>query len=171
MNLRETNRIKLKELDPRLQPLGEQWLDECFDKGMPFTIKCVYRSQEDQNRLYQQGRTRPGVIVTWTTKSLHSLRAALDITSDIKNIYTNVAKLAYKYGITHPLPGLDPGHFEWPLGYLKIVQESPINGSNQISDIMPPESRLRVLERAYNRATGAIKESLGNLIERFKKRL
>ncbi len=38
-----------------------------------------YRSQERQNELYAQGRTKPGKIITWTKKSLHTARQAADI--------------------------------------------------------------------------------------------
>ncbi|MGE7841407.1 hypothetical protein ACQKNX_11485 [Lysinibacillus sp. NPDC093712] len=42
-------------------------------------ITETYRSQERQNYLYAQGRTRPGQIVTSTLNSNHKSRLACDI--------------------------------------------------------------------------------------------
>lgn len=39
-------------------------LDECFELGYPLCIFEGYRSPERQDYLYEQGRTRPGKIVT-----------------------------------------------------------------------------------------------------------
>jgi peptidoglycan L-alanyl-D-glutamate endopeptidase CwlK len=36
-------------------------------------LTCTYRSQEEQDALYAQGRTKPGTKVTWTRSSRHSL--------------------------------------------------------------------------------------------------
>ena len=37
-----------------------------------FTILCGHRSKEQQKKLYAQGRTEPGKIVTWTLNSRHN---------------------------------------------------------------------------------------------------
>jgi peptidoglycan L-alanyl-D-glutamate endopeptidase CwlK len=47
--------------------------------GIPFMFTCTYRSQEEQDALYAQGRTKPGPVVTWTRHSKHSERTAFDI--------------------------------------------------------------------------------------------
>lgn len=36
-----------------------------------FVVLMGVRTQEDQNALYEQGRTKPGPIVTWTKNSKH----------------------------------------------------------------------------------------------------
>lgn len=36
-----------------------------------FRVDCGGRSEQDQIDLYAQGRTKPGLIVTWTLNSLH----------------------------------------------------------------------------------------------------
>ena len=36
-----------------------------------FYVECGVRTQEEQNRLYAQGRKTPGPIVTWTLNSKH----------------------------------------------------------------------------------------------------
>ena len=53
---------------------------ECAKAGITnIFITETYRSQERQNYLYAQGRTRSGNIVTWTRTSNHSGRLAWDI--------------------------------------------------------------------------------------------
>lgn len=53
-------------------------------KNLKFKVTEGYRSQERQNKLYEQGRTTPGEQVTWTRKSKHTTRLAFDIAA-IKN--------------------------------------------------------------------------------------
>lgn len=36
-----------------------------------FSVTCGIRSREEQRKLYAQGRTKPGDIVTWTLNSRH----------------------------------------------------------------------------------------------------
>jgi peptidoglycan LD-endopeptidase CwlK len=38
---------------------------------MDFSVICGIRTYEEQKRLYAQGRTEPGEIVTWTMNSRH----------------------------------------------------------------------------------------------------
>lgn len=49
-----------------------------------FILTCTYRSQQEQDELYKQGRTKPGRIVTWVKHSKHNDRKAFDIAM-IKN--------------------------------------------------------------------------------------
>ncbi len=44
-----------------------------------FTVTEGYRPQARQNKLYAQGRTEPGKIVTWTLKSEHTRGNAVDL--------------------------------------------------------------------------------------------
>lgn len=66
-----------------LTPLAQQacnlFLDECKRRGISIFITETYRSQARQDYLYEQGRTRPGNIVTWTRNSKHTGRMAWDI--------------------------------------------------------------------------------------------
>lgn len=70
--------------DPKqLEPAAyEKYL--LFDKtmaeeGVNYILTCTRRTQEDQDALYAQGRTKPGKIVTWTQKSKHIDGVAFDI--------------------------------------------------------------------------------------------
>jgi peptidoglycan L-alanyl-D-glutamate endopeptidase CwlK len=44
-----------------------------------YIVTCTLRTQIEQNALYEQGRTKPGKIVTWTRNSNHIKGTAFDI--------------------------------------------------------------------------------------------
>lgn len=49
--------------------------------GHPVMLTCTYRSPEEQDKLYAQGRTTSGRIVTWAKggESPHNHRMAADL--------------------------------------------------------------------------------------------
>lgn len=55
---------KLEDLHPRLRPKAEAFKDLCAKNGVSVLIYMTYRSLEEQEELYAQGRTKPGKIVT-----------------------------------------------------------------------------------------------------------
>ncbi|WP_100065751.1 M15 family metallopeptidase [Miniphocaeibacter massiliensis] len=69
----------INELEPETKRLCEKFLKACEKEGLPVMIIETYRSQERQDYLYSQGRTREGSQVTWTKKSYHTSRKAFDI--------------------------------------------------------------------------------------------
>ncbi|MBO4548521.1 MAG: M15 family metallopeptidase, partial [Abditibacteriota bacterium] len=66
-------------LRPGAREACECFLKECQASGLDIFITETYRSQERQNELYAQGRTKPGKVVTWTTSSNHTGRQAWDV--------------------------------------------------------------------------------------------
>lgn len=74
----------ISELTPAAQRACRMFLAECEASGLRVKITETYRSQERQNQLYEQGRTRPGKIVTWTKNSRHTSRRAWDICKNVK---------------------------------------------------------------------------------------
>ncbi|HHX13925.1 MAG TPA: M15 family metallopeptidase [Clostridiales bacterium] len=75
----ETIVTDLDELSPKTKELAIRFLERCAEEGLPVKITETYRSQERQNKLYEQGRTQPGAVVTWTKNSRHTDRRAFDI--------------------------------------------------------------------------------------------
>ena len=69
----------ISELTPLAQEACRLFLKECEKRGIDIFITETYRSQERQNELWEQGRTKPGNIVTWTLNSRHTGRKAWDI--------------------------------------------------------------------------------------------
>lgn len=70
---------KIEDLLPKVQEKYRQFAEKMADEGIDFIVTCTYRSQEEQDRLYRQGRMAPGKIVTWTRHSKHNERKAFDI--------------------------------------------------------------------------------------------
>jgi len=54
----------LDDLHPDIAPLVRGFLDECKTRGLDILVTCTWRSNKEQDALYQQGRTTSGKIVT-----------------------------------------------------------------------------------------------------------
>lgn len=74
----------ISELSPLAQKAINLFLAECGKQGLNVLVTETYRPQERQNYLYEQGRTRPGSIVTSTKSSIHTKRNAWDICKNVK---------------------------------------------------------------------------------------
>ena len=106
MSVTETCR-DISELTPNAQKACNLFLEECKKQGLNVLITETYRSQERQNYLYSQGRTRKGSILTWTKKSRHTSRRAWDICKNLKgheytdtNFFIKCGEIARSLGIT-----------------------------------------------------------------------
>ena len=79
---------KIEDLTLRMQQkarLFEFKMKEAM--AIPFMFTSTYRSQEEQDAIYSQGRTTPGKIVTWTHHSRHTERDAFDIALLFQGLY------------------------------------------------------------------------------------
>lgn len=97
----------ISELTPNAQKACSLFMAECERQGLNVLITETYRSKERQNYLYEQGRIRPGNIVTWTKNSRHTSRRAWDICKNVKGaeysdkaFFAQCGKIAAKFGIT-----------------------------------------------------------------------
>jgi hypothetical protein len=85
------------------------------EHGSDVTVVETARSQERQDHLYEQGRTRPGAVVTWTQNSAHTRGEAVDVIVD--GTYNNpegfarLQRIAREEGL-RTLGQRDPGHLE-----------------------------------------------------------
>ncbi len=70
---------KIEDLTRETQIAFKEFAAFMAQEGIPFMLTCTYRSQEEQDVLYAQGRTTPGKKVTWTHHSKHTERTAFDI--------------------------------------------------------------------------------------------
>lgn len=107
MNYKYETCRQLKELSPNAYIACELFLNECKNQGLNVLITETYRSQERQNYIYEQGRTRPGQKITWTKKSNHTSRYAWDICKNVKGheyddnaFFKKCGEVAKKLGIT-----------------------------------------------------------------------
>jgi peptidoglycan L-alanyl-D-glutamate endopeptidase CwlK len=67
---------RLEDLHPLMRPLVNAFLSACKHDDIDILVTCTYRSDEEQARLYAQGRTKPGLKVTNAKpgQSMHNFR-------------------------------------------------------------------------------------------------
>lgn len=122
---------------------------ECYKEGIKnIFITETYRSQERQNYLYAQGRTRPGQIVTWTLNSNHTSRLAWDIAigppqslydeATLKRVGVIARKLSIIWGGDWT-GSIDRPHFEVPISW-----KMPANYKFEGQVIIPSSSTKKV---------------------------
>jgi len=148
MTIYEDNLAKIRELDISAHWAGEQWLKECHELNLRFRITEAYRSPQRQRQLYQIGRRGKAgeKPVTWTLQSMHTKKLAVDI-YPLNCSYEDVADIAARYGITHPLtkaPIVDLAHFEFD----KCKQPSFGFAAH-----LSPEARLKRTKARIDRMT------------------
>jgi len=85
--------------------------------GHDVTLVETARSQDRQDFLFEQGRTRPGNVVTWTRDSAHTRGEAADLlvdgTYDNAEGFARLQRIAREEGL-RTLGVKDPGHVELP---------------------------------------------------------
>ena len=82
---------RLAELNVRLQPLAQTFLDACRDAGLDVRITCAYRSFDEQRATFAKGRAFDAGSGAWTVadprkvvtrampgRSWHNYRLAFD---------------------------------------------------------------------------------------------
>ncbi len=172
----------LAELLPVAQNACRLFFQECYKAGIKnIFITETYRSQERQNYLFAQGRTRPGQIVTWTLNSNHKSRLAWDIAvgppQSLYDVTTlnRVGAIARKLGITWGgdwIGSIDRPHFEvkptWlmPKGYKLEGQVTvPTNSKGQVQLIVEDKKEeIIVANTNWNPGSPAMKTETENFI-------
>lgn len=111
--------------------------------GHPVGISDGYRSTETQNRYYEQGRTRPGPVITNARggQSYHNYGLAIDVypltngrmnfaatSSDYAPIVAVGKAVGFEWGGDWPAPKTDMPHFQMSegrsTGELRQLQQS-----------------------------------------------
>jgi peptidoglycan L-alanyl-D-glutamate endopeptidase CwlK len=131
----------LKLLKPKPRMLAGKLVEKCLKTGISIKITCTYRSIEEQNRLYAQGRTRPGKIVTCAKGgfSLHNYGVAFDFCPLVKGkaawndigLFDRVGKIGISLGLEWGGSWKrfrDRCHFQYTAGYsLEDFRKNRIN--------------------------------------------
>ena len=91
ITLSETPTTSLYALHPDIRYKVEAIMAEMNTHGMPVYIVSGFRSEASQSRLYEQGRTTAGNIVTYAKplESAHNLGLAVDFMFKGYNYTTN----------------------------------------------------------------------------------
>jgi peptidoglycan L-alanyl-D-glutamate endopeptidase CwlK len=120
----------INELLPIVQQKCEQFLAECKSQGIDVLVTGTYRTSEEQDALYAQGRTTEGSIVTDAKagQSLHNWRVAFDCVPlvdgvpeyDEDALWSKMGQIANDVGlewggswVSFP----DKPHFQYTMGY------------------------------------------------------
>lgn len=81
MSMRDIDRTRIAELLPSVADRARALMAACEEEGITLGITSAYRTVEEQNRLYQIGRTKLGRVVTNAQggQSWHNWRRAFDV--------------------------------------------------------------------------------------------
>ncbi len=121
--------MKLDALEPDFKAIAEQIIAEAAAAGIRLVVTSTRRTIAEQNRLYAQGRTAPGKIVTKAKggQSPHNFGLAFDFCplnesggldwNAPKSVWAKVGEIAESHGMTwggHFKTLLDLPHIEHP---------------------------------------------------------
>jgi len=75
------NSRRLEDLLPVVRTKVECMISKCKEANIDLLVTSTYRDHASQNALYEQGRTKPGKIVTNAKggQSFHNFRCAVDV--------------------------------------------------------------------------------------------
>ena len=120
----------IKLLLPIVQKMTNEFISKCKAEGISIGITSTYRSDEEQNVLYAQGRTTPGSVVTNSKAgySMHNWKCAIDfcpITNgqynwNDKALFTKVGNIGKSCGFEWGgdwTSFLDLPHLQYTAGY------------------------------------------------------
>jgi len=136
--LDERSAKNVATLHPKVQPLFKKWILECqfLAKSLGYEYKAISgnRSWEEQSKIYAQGRTSPGKVVTNAKPgfSNHNFGIAVDMgvfkdgkyldgskPSEAEAFHRKAAELAAKFNLEWGgswKSFKDYPHFEWKTG-------------------------------------------------------
>ncbi len=160
MDLIQFNLQKIRELQKFCHEPVHSWMKVCFAQGLEFKIEEAWRTQQRQNWLYAQGRTRKGKIVTWTRNSVHIQRLAMDLYpvpgmkgQELLRFYIQLDELAVPYGICRPIQLIklgDFGHYETVRAQMPIpppTKEQQMSTATERIKLLKGNIRARAIQR------------------------
>lgn len=117
-------------LNPKVREMGQKLIDRMYDLGYEVDVQQGYRSIEQQDKLYSQGRTKPGKIVTKAKggDSFHNYGLAIDVVFKKKGEWSwaeefpwallgkEGKKIGFEWGGDWKNPP-DRPHFQYTKGY------------------------------------------------------
>ena len=130
----------INELDSETKKGCLLFIEECKKRNLDIRIYETYRPQERQDYLYEQGRTRSGVQVTWTKTSYHTTRRAFDVIHRTllwnapESFWKGIAEVGKMFGFNcgYYWTKQDKSHFQLDKGKSIIVPANS-NTNNSIT--------------------------------------
>jgi len=104
----------IKNLHPKIRNRVRQFINSMYRKGIKLRITSGFRTFEEQDELYAQGRTKPGKIVTQSKggESVHNYCLAFDVVDTEKGYNTDwnlIGKTGKEFG------------FEWGGDWISFI--------------------------------------------------
>jgi uncharacterized protein YcbK (DUF882 family) len=127
----------LDQLAPEFREKLERVMERMKSEfGHDVRVTETLRSPARQEALFEQGRTRPGPVVTWTLDSQHLTGAAADLlvdgSYDAAEGYRHLAQIAREEGL-RTLGAADPGHVELARGAVRAAaMQAPASGAPDV---------------------------------------
>lgn len=123
--------------------MAQNFVNKCSSQGITVQITSTYRSIEEQDRLYAQGRTTTGNVVTNAKggQSMHNWKVALDFVPvkngvaqwNDKELFTKIGQIGESCGFEWGgrwTSFLDLPHLQYTAGYsLQDFQEGKVDYS------------------------------------------
>ena len=123
----DSTKQKLSTLDPEFEDLIIRLINHCYERGINVQVAQAYRSNEEQQALYDIGRTKPGKIVTnakpGTSFHNYALAADLFFINDKGEAYWDVKAFKKVWAVAQEI-GLDKEGLRWG-GNFKSIQDYP----------------------------------------------
>jgi peptidoglycan L-alanyl-D-glutamate endopeptidase CwlK len=133
----------LSSLHPHVASLARQFLDLCAANRLTVAVIAAFRSWDDQDALYAQGRTAPGAIVTDAMggDSYHNWGLAFDcvplrngvVDWNATDIFNRMGQLGQQVGLewgghwtTYQVNLVDLPHYQYTFG---LTTEQLLNGA------------------------------------------
>lgn len=152
--VKDTNAVNadVTTLDPAFRVKLDRVIERMeHEAGYKVTVLETTRGQDRQNALWEQGRTTPGPVVTWTRNSRHLTGDASDLKvtdqqgKERSAGYDALQRIAAEEGL-HTLGAKDPGHLELRLAGRGTGQLSAAGVGQPASQSHPsPESPAGVV--------------------------
>lgn len=133
----------LSSLHPYVANLARQFLNLCRNNGLDVTILIAFRSWDEQDYQYTQGRTRPGAIITNAMggDSYHNWGLAFDAAPLVNGVvdwnatalFNRMGRYGQQVGLewggdwtTYEIDFVDLPHFQYTFG---LSTEQLLNGA------------------------------------------
>lgn len=120
----DSTKLKLKTLDPEFEDLIIRLVNHCHERGINVQVAQALRTNEEQQALYDIGRTKPGKIVTNAKPgtSFHNYGVAVDLffINDKGEAYWDVKAFKKVWAIAQEL-GLNKEGLVWGGEFKSLV--------------------------------------------------
>ncbi len=109
-NIEKANSLDV--LDPDVKSKVLELHIKAMQAGLKVSYNETHRTQERQEYLFQQGRSRRGDVITWTLTSDHTLSRAVDFHGSDKDL-KKLREMGAEMGFS-TLGDMDKGHLSYP---------------------------------------------------------